>query len=213
MRRKRIALIAVAVFLVLPVFEIFYGVNIAYAQNNIDPVKTREWQSPDPGSPSGSGGSSADPGSPSGSGGSSANVPLVPASSPVSHTHDFQYVTVQEASENQDEVVQLRCACGDVAESFTVPGSAVGVFIKRVVKEITNASKDAVVTVDTKICTCYNQVIIDALLKRPDVTLVTNYRYNHVDYSVTIPAGYDVSTLLDENGYCGFRYLDQILGE
>ncbi len=200
MRRKRIALIAVAVFLVLPVFEIFYGVNIAYAQNNIDPVKTREWQSPDPGSPSGSGGSSA-------------NVPLVPASSPVSHTHDFQYVTVQEASENQDEVVQLRCACGDVAESFTVPGSAVGVFIKRVVKEITNASKDAVVTVDTKICTCYNQVIIDALLKRPDVTLVTNYRYNHVDYSVTIPAGYDVSTLLDENGYCGFRYLDQILGE
>lgn len=200
MRRKRIALIAVAVFLVLPVFEIFYGVNIAYAQNNIDPVKTREWQSPDPGSPSGSGGSSA-------------NVPLVPASSPVSHTHDFQYVTVQEASENQDEVVQLRCACGDVAESFTVPGSAVGVFIKRVVKEITNASKDAVVTVDTKICTCYNQVIIDALLKRPDVTLVTNYRYNHADYSVTIPAGYDVSTLLDENGYCGFRYLDQILGE
>ena len=200
MRRKRIALIAVAVFLVLPVFEIFYGVNIAYAQNNIDPVKAREWQSPDPGSPSGSGGSSA-------------NVPLVPASSPVSHTHDFQYVTVQEASENQDEVVQLRCACGDVAESFTVPGSAVGVFIKRVVKEITNASKDAVVTVDTKICTCYNQVIIDALLKRPDVTLVTNYRYNHVDYSVTIPAGYDVSTLLDENGYCGFRSLDQILGE
>lgn len=200
MRRKRIALIAVAVFLVLPVFEIFYGVNIAYAQNNIDPVRTREWQSPDPGSPSGSGGSSA-------------NVPLVPASSPVSHTHDFQYVTVQEASENQDEVVQLRCACGDVAESFTVPGSAVGVFIKRVVKEITNASKDAVVTVDTKICTCYNQVIIDALLKRPDVTLVTNYRYNHADYSVTIPAGYDVSTLLDENGYCGFRYLDQILGE
>ena len=78
MRRKRIALIAVAVFLVLPVFEIFYGVNIAYAQNNIDPVKAREWQSPDPGSPSGSGGSSA-------------NVPLVPASSPVSHTHDFQY--------------------------------------------------------------------------------------------------------------------------
>lgn len=51
---------------------------------------------------------------------------------------------------------------------------------------------------------------MDALLLRPDVTLVTNYRYNHVDYTVTIPAGFEADTLVDENGYCGFRYLDQL---
>ena len=93
-----------------------------------------------------------------------------------------------------------------------MPGSAQGFFIARVIREIANASEGAAVTVDTQIWVCYTQAVMDMLIQRPDVTLVTNYRYNHVDYTVTIPAGYEVNTLVDENGCCGFRYLDQVLG-
>lgn len=133
----------------------------------------------------------------------------VPEKTPA-HIHNFVEVTLQEATETEDEIIQLQCNCGAINGQFTVPGSAAGVFIKRVIREIANAPKDSVVTIDTKIWTCYTQAVMDALLLRPDVTLVTNYRYNHVDYTVTIPAGFEADTLVDENGYCGFRYLDQL---
>lgn len=200
MKRKTIISIAVTAFVALSVLEVFSGANIVYAQDNLQANVT--------------------PSTPNGGQTGSTDVPLVPSSLPaayapesVAHTHDFQPVTVQEASETQDEVRQLKCVCGVVSKTFIVPGSSLRAFIERVVKDITDAPKDAVVTVDTKIWTCYNKEVMDALSRRTDVTLVTNYRYNHVDYSVTIPAGYDVAGLLDENGYCGFRYLDQIFGE
>lgn len=195
MKRKTIISIAVMAFVALSVLEVFSGANIVYARDNLQANVT----------PSTSNGGQTE--------NASSDVPLVPSASPVAHTHDFQPVTVQEASETQDEVRQLKCVCGVVSKTFIVPGSSLRAFIERVVKDITDAPKDAVVTVDTKIWTCYNKEVMDALSRRTDVTLVTNYRYNHVDYSVTIPAGYDVAGLLDENGYCGFRYLDQIFGE
>lgn len=197
MKRKIIMLIVTVVFWALPAFGACYGVDMVYAATPSTFTTTPPSASP--------GNSVTQTGE--------KDVPLVPQSSPITHTHDFQYVTVQEASETQDAVIHLQCACGEVAERFTAPGSAAGAFIKQVVGKIMDAPKDAVVTVDTRIWTCYNQAVIDALSQRPDVTLVTNYVYNHVDYSITIPSGYDVSTLLDENGYCGFRYLDQVLGK
>lgn len=206
MKRKGILLVALVAFLALPMLEGLSGANMVHAMD-FSP------NTPPPSPPGQGVNPSSSPVQTETEPAEVSRVPRVPAASPVTHTHDFQYVTVQEASETQDAVVELQCACGEVAERFTAPGSAAGAFIKQVVKEITDAPKDAVVTVDTKICTCYNQAVVDALLQRPDVTLVTNYRYKNVDYSVTIPAGYDVSTLLDENGYCGFRHLDQIMGE
>lgn len=38
------------------------------------------------------------------------------------------------------------------------------------------------------------------------------YRYEGKRYTVTIPAGSDVFSLIDENGYCGFRTLDSQFG-
>ena len=108
-------------------------------------------------------------------------------------------------------MIQLECYCGEVDSVLTEAGSAAGFFIKNVIKKIENAPENGTVTVDTRLWTCYNQKVMDALQKRPDVTLVTNYCYEHEDYTVTIPAGYDVETLLDENGYCGFRYLSQVM--
>lgn len=200
-KNVKIISLVMAGLLVLPVFESINGITAVHAQVLVDASTAREWQSPVPGQNKNQGNNQSD----------HNDVPAVPKTVPV-HTHDFQYVTIQEASENQDEVIQLQCACGEAAGQFTVPGSAQGLFIAKVIREIANASEGATVTVDTQIWVCYTKAVMDMLMQRPDVTLVTNYRYNHVDYTVTIPAGYEVNTLVDENGYCGFRYLDLVLG-
>ena len=127
------------------------------------------------------------------------------------HEHSFEYITIQEASETQDAIIQLQCSCGETNGTFVEAGSAVHLFIRNIIKSINNAPQNGTVTVNTEIWTCYNKEVMDALSQRPDVTLVTNYRYNHIDYTVTIPAGYEVDTLLDENGYCGLRHLDQVI--
>lgn len=135
------------------------------------------------------------------------------ADSTSTHQHNFEYRTIQEASETQDAIIQLECACGETNGTFVEAGSSLRLFIRNVIKSISEAPKNGTVTVNTKIWTCYNKEVMDALALRPDVTLITNYRYNHTDYTVIIPAGYEVDTLLDENGYCGFRHLDQMINE
>ncbi|MGN0376773.1 MAG: hypothetical protein ACI4ED_03980 [Suilimivivens sp.] len=54
--------------------------------------------------------------------------------------------------------------------------------------------------------------MLAALAEKPDLNLTINYTYQHKKYTVTIPAGTDVMALLNEEGYCGFRYLDQQFG-
>ena len=208
-RNVKIISLVIAGLLVFPVFENINGITAVHAQALVDAAAAREWQSPVPSQNKNQGNNQSN--NQSNNQFDHNDVPAVPKTVPV-HTHDFQNVTIQEASENQDEVIQLQCACGEIAGQFTVPGSAQGLFIAKVIREIANASKGATVTVDTQIWVCYTQAVMDMLMKRPDVTLVTNYRYNHVDYTVTIPAGYEADALVDENGYCGFRYLDQVLG-
>ncbi|WP_147424631.1 hypothetical protein [Parablautia intestinalis] len=220
-KRIKIAAVAVAVILVLPVFEGGNGINVVMAGTGASPTGTYTSTT----GPSTTPGASQSPGqnqplvpvqTPEASPNPSGNVPAAieekeRSGSKQSHIHTFEYVRVQEATETQDAVIQLECYCGEVDSVLTEAGSAAGFFIKNVIKKIENAPENGTVTVDTRLWTCYNQKVMDALQKRPDVTLVTNYCYEHEDYTVTIPAGYDVETLLDENGYCGFRYLSQVM--
>ncbi|MCR4989598.1 MAG: hypothetical protein K6A38_01870 [Lachnospiraceae bacterium] len=58
--------------------------------------------------------------------------------------------------------------------------------------------------------------MLDELAARPDVTL--NLKFREKGYkggevrTVTIPAGYDVASLKDANGYAGFLYLMGVFG-
>lgn len=46
------------------------------------------------------------------------------------HEHSFEYVTIQEASETQDAIIQLQCSCGETNGTFTEAGSSVHLFIR-----------------------------------------------------------------------------------
>lgn len=58
----------------------------------------------------------------------------------------------------------------------------------------------------------FNRETFEALAKRPDVSMTVIYKWNGVKYKVTIPAGYNVLDLLNEDGYCGCLYLNAIFG-
>ena len=91
-----------------------------------------------------------------------------------------------------------------------VPNSAYAAFFEETAKTIANARQEEVV-INTRIWTSFNRSVFDAIQSRPDVAVTVNYFYKGEEYTLRIPAGIDVSLLIDENGYGGFRYIDQVL--
>lgn len=140
----------------------------------------------------------------------SASTSVSTGSAP-SHTHEYEYVVVKAPTESEDGAWAIQCVtCGLVVDYQ--PISAVAAFLSNTQNTVKNASQNATVTVETTQWLCFNKAIIEAIASRPDVTVTVNYRYQQKNYTVTIPAGYDVMSLLDENGFVGFRYLDLVLG-
>ena len=83
------------------------------------------------------------------------------------------------------------------------------------IKTVTEAPKDATVILETAMCSCLDKAMVDALATRPDVSVQIVFPKDKTgaeSYSVTIPAGYDVNSLVDANGYCGFMYLNSLFG-
>lgn len=83
---------------------------------------------------------------------------------------------------------------------------------KNVAKKITNATPSKKLTISTTIYTSFPSYVIEALDKRPDVTLVVKWVSNGQELTFTIPSGTDVMKVLDENGYAGFLYLQGLFG-
>lgn len=110
-------------------------------------------------------------------------------------------------------VLAYECTnCGRVTDYMKEPNSAFAQFNKESITSIETAQKNAAVTLDTDIWNSFQGSVLSALSSRPDITLVIKYRYEGKRYTVTIPAGSDVLSLIDENGYCGFRTLDSWFG-
>ena len=58
----------------------------------------------------------------------------------------------------------------------------------------------------------FNRATFEALAARPDVSVDVIYKWKGIKYKTTIPAGYPVLDLLNEDGYCGCLYLNAIFG-
>lgn len=99
------------------------------------------------------------------------------------------------------------------SEEYTVANAVKYAEIqKQTQQKIKNMERggNCVVELDTYIS--FNRETFEALSKRPDVSLTVIYKWNGVKYKVTIPAGYNVLDLLNEDGYCGCLYLNAIFG-
>ncbi|MBQ7469054.1 MAG: hypothetical protein IJS76_01425 [Pseudobutyrivibrio sp.] len=81
-----------------------------------------------------------------------------------------------------------------------------------VVQNVATAPASGAFNIETDRVSYFDTNMINAIAARPDIDVNVVFMYNGKKMKVTIPAGYDVKTLLDSNGYCGFLRLMSILG-
>lgn len=130
------------------------------------------------------------------------------SSSASTHIHDYAWVRSTDATENTDAVIEYRCkGCGDIAAYKSVDNSAYALFLKDAAEKITKASANATVKIDTDKWLSLDKAVADAFDARKDVTLKITYTQKGERKALEIPAGTDLSSLLDENGYIGFSRL------
>ena len=77
---------------------------------------------------------------------------------------------------------------------------------------IFGALPGATVSVAINNLTCLDKKIVDALIARPDITLVVDYIYNGVMYRAIIPAGTDLTPYLNAMGGIDFETLTVYFG-
>lgn len=108
-------------------------------------------------------------------------------------------VAMQKAAEQKtvDFINEIKEQVQQVRDGLTVAPTA-------------NGSPVAVITTDY--FTCFTKEMLELLAANPDVSYEIHYRYQGKRYVLVIPAGADLGSLQDSNGYYGFRYLDSIFG-
>lgn len=125
-----------------------------------------------------------------------------------SHEHYFQWVESIEPTEEHDGLMEFKCACGAVDDSYVMSSSMA--FVKKVVKLIQTAPQNGTVDITTKNYSCYTAWIIEELAKRPDVSLKTTYTDAEGNVKTfTIPAG---QAPTDGAEFYGFTYLGNKYG-
>ena len=125
--------------------------------------------------------------------------------------HRTESVLVSSATASSDAVAISKCVkCGAVLSYEKVANSAYHTFLKETADAIANAQQPTVV-IDAKMWVSFNRTVFEAIKSRPDVAVTVNYSYEGQKYVLQIPAGVNVDTLMDENGFGGFRYIDKVL--
>lgn len=131
------------------------------------------------------------------------------------HDHQYEWYVTRPATETEDGEAHHICKiCGDV--DMIEPVGAYYLFSQNAENKINKAPVGGTVSVETTRWLSFQGYVLDALAKRPDVTLSVTFRENGYKggdmKTVTIPAGYDAASLKDANGYCGFKYLAGVFG-
>lgn len=108
-------------------------------------------------------------------------------------------VAMQKAAEQKtvDFINEIKEQVQQIRDGLTVTPTA-------------NGNPVAVITTDY--FTCFTKEMLELLAANPDVSYEIHYRYQGKRYVLVIPAGADLGSLQDSNGYYGFRYLDSIFG-
>ncbi len=130
------------------------------------------------------------------------------------HVHHFRWIAKMNESESAEGTINYMCEECDKVWYFR-PYPAYYCFQGDIARQIEVAPKDFTVKVKTSLFISFNKQVMEALEKRPDVSLSVSFlrkQYVGDRLSFTIPAGEDTMSLLDENGYAGFIFLGNKYG-
>lgn len=119
---------------------------------------------------------------------------------------------VREATDTDDGEMKYRCPdCGYVSE--VRPITAYWQFNVDAAKSIAKAKAGETVAISTPLFVSFHHSVIEQLQKRTDVSVVLSYKYQGKNYKTTIPAGADLTGLIDRNGFTGFLQLAARFGQ
>lgn len=130
------------------------------------------------------------------------------------HIHHYRWIAKMNESESAEGTINYMCEECDKVWYFR-PYPAYYCFQGDIARQIEVAPKDFTVKVKTSLFISFNKQVMEALAKRPDVSLSVSFlrkQYVGDRLSFTIPAGEDTMSLLDENGYAGFIFLGNKYG-
>ena len=82
-----------------------------------------------------------------------------------------------------------------------------------VIQNIAAAPANGALNIETDRVSFLDSKMIDAIAAKNNIDVNIVFMYNGRKIKVTIPAGYNVRSLLDSNGYCGFLKLLSVFGE
>lgn len=137
-------------------------------------------------------------------------VPCSESESPAPHTHSYSWVTVQDATMEQDGMEEYRCSCGNVQERCVIPASVV--FVKGLYGAVKDAPQNGTASFDSGRLYTLSDYVIKKLAERTDVTTVITFEYQNQSYKMTIPAGVDYTSLLaDEDYFYGYFYFANLI--
>ena len=145
--------------------------------------------------------------------------PTTPSSNPVEeptkieevHEHSYSWVTVQEATTEQDGIEEYRCSCGDVKERSVIPASQA--LVNGLFDALKSTSQNGTVKFDTGRWYTLSDYLIKKLAERSDVTVEITFEYEKKPYKMVIPAGVDYAALLeDDENFYGYFYFAKVTG-
>lgn len=120
----------------------------------------------------------------------------------------------KEATPQFDAVLEEHCEkCGQHMSYQEVPNSAYVSFLDEAAERIRDAGWGEQVVISTDRWISFDRRVFDRLAEREDVSVLVEYCYEGSDFAVLLPAGTNMEEVLDENGFCGFRYLASLFGD
>lgn len=128
--------------------------------------------------------------------------------------HSLAESIIRQATPVQDAILEECCEkCGLVFGRIEIPNSAYEAFLNEAAEMVKAAQsgEEAVITTDRWMS--FDKKVLDVIESRRDISVLLIYRYQGAEHQIWIPAESDVSSLADENGFCGFAYLSQRFGE
>lgn len=128
--------------------------------------------------------------------------------------HQLVRELYEQATPQKDAVFCESCElCGQVLVYGEIPNTAYVSFLNQTASTIYGARQGELVVISTDRWMSFDESVLDAINERTDLPILIRYYDQGNVHQVLLPAGTDAGNLGDENGFCGFRYLNQIFGE
>lgn len=119
---------------------------------------------------------------------------------------------LRNADPSHDEVLAECCKkCGQVFACYEVPNSAYAAFLADSENMIRNALPDSFVVIRTDRWVSFNEDVLNTISRRRDLSILIRYQYQGREQQTFIPFGADTTKLADENGFCGFCRMAELL--